>query len=137
MWNPRAGRARSAALGGVIHAEIAAKLQCRILAEGANGPVTSEGDEVLRTRQDEVFVIPDLLANAGGVTVSYFEWVQGTQNFFWSATEVNNRLKAIMVSAFKEILKVHRTEGLDMRSAAMAVGMRRVSDAMLMRGLFP
>ena len=87
-----------------------------------------------RTRQDEVFVIP---ANAGGVTVSYFEWVQGTQNFFWSATEVNNRLKAIMVSAFKEILKVHRTEGLDMRSAAMAVGMRRVSDAMLMRGLFP
>ena len=126
-----------AALGGVIDAEIAAKLQCRILAEGANGPVTSEGDEVLRTRQDEVFVIPDLLANAGGVTVSYFEWVQGTQNFFWSATEVNNRLKAIMISAFKEILKVHRTEGLDMRSAAMAVGMRRVSDAMLMRGLFP
>ena len=126
-----------AALGGVIDADVARKLQCRILAEGANGPVTSEGDEVLRQRQDEIFVIPDLLANAGGVTVSYFEWVQGTQNFFWSATEVNKRLQTIMVNAFKEILKVHKNEGLDMRTAAMAVGMRRVSEAMLLRGLFP
>jgi glutamate dehydrogenase (NAD(P)+) len=126
-----------AALGGVIDAKVAKKLRCKILAEGANGPVTSDGDAVLRKRQDEIFVIPDLLANAGGVTVSYFEWVQGTQNFFWSATEVNKRLESIMVTAFKKILKVHVDENLDMRTAAMAVGMRRVSEAMLLRGLFP
>jgi glutamate dehydrogenase (NAD(P)+) len=126
-----------AALGGVIDAEVAKNLRCRILAEGANGPVTASGDKVLIERQDEIFVIPDLLANAGGVTVSYFEWVQGTQNFFWSAQEVNSRLERIMLTAFKEILKVHRTEKMDMRTAAMAVGLRRVSQAMLMRGLFP
>jgi glutamate dehydrogenase (NAD(P)+) len=126
-----------AAIGGVIDAEIAAKLNCRILAEGANGPVTQDGNEVLKNRQDEIFVIPDLLANAGGVTVSYFEWVQGTQNFFWTAKEVNERLQRIMTTAFKEILKIHKDESLDMRTAAMALGMRRVTEAMLLRGLWP
>jgi glutamate dehydrogenase (NAD(P)+) len=125
-----------AALGGVVDAEVAKNLKCRIFAEGANGPVTTDGDAVLRERED-IFVIPDLLANAGGVTVSYFEYVQGTQNFFWSATEVNKRLEGVMTKAFKEILKVHKEEQIDMRTAAMAVGMRRVSQAMLLRGLFP
>src|SRR5688572_9601330 len=91
-----------AALGGVIDAEIAKNMKCRILAEGANGPVTAEGNEVLVQRQDEIFVLPDILANAGGVIVSYFEWVQGLQSFFWSLEEVSERLFAIMEDAFKQ-----------------------------------
>ncbi|HBU48662.1 MAG TPA: glutamate dehydrogenase, partial [Myxococcales bacterium] len=126
-----------AAIGGVIDAEVAKNLKCRILAEGANGPVTTEGNEVLLKRQDEIFVIPDILANAGGVTVSYFEWVQGTQNFFWGAKEVNDKLRAIMQKAFKDILQTHVSENMDMRTASMAVGMRKVTDTMKLRGLFP
>ncbi len=126
-----------AAIGGVIDAEVAKNLKCRILAEGANGPVTTEGNEVLLKRQDEIFVIPDILANAGGVTVSYFEWVQGTQNFFWGAKEVNDKLRAIMQKAFKDILQTHVNENMDMRTASMAVGMRKVTDTMKLRGLFP
>lgn len=126
-----------AALGGVIDAELASKLKCRILAEGANGPVTSEGDEILRQRQDEVFVIPDILANAGGVIVSYFEWVQGLQAFFWSAKEINQRLFGILQNAFQECLGFQKKFETDMRTATLALGIHRVSEAMLTRGLFP
>ncbi|NJK89077.1 MAG: Glu/Leu/Phe/Val dehydrogenase [Myxococcales bacterium] len=126
-----------AALGGVIDAEIASRLKCRILAEGANGPVTSEGNVVLRERQDEIFVVPDILANAGGVIVSYFEWVQGLQSFFWSSKEINQRLFRILNDAFQECVNFKGKFQTDMRSATLALGIHRVSEAMLIRGLFP
>lgn len=126
-----------AALGGVIDADIARKLKCRILAEGANGPVTAEGDEILREREEEVFVIPDVLANAGGVTVSYFEWVQGLQSFFWTSKEINIRLNQIMATAFRECVKFKTKFNTDMRTASLMLGIHRVSEAMLLRGLFP
>ncbi len=126
-----------AAIAGVIDEEVARKLRCRILSEGANGPVTSAGNEVLCERQDEIFVVPDVLANAGGVTVSYFEWVQGLQNFFWSAKEVNKQLYGVMKRVFKEVVAVHETEKVDMRNAAMRLAFRRLAEAMLTRGLFP
>ena len=125
-----------AAVSGVIDENIARKLRTRILAEGANGPVTTEGDRVLRERGD-IFVLPDVFANAGGVTVSYFEWVQGLQSFFWTAKEINRRLYRIMHKAFHEILQVHLQEKVDMRTAAMRLGLRRCAQAMLWRGLFP
>jgi len=126
-----------AALGGVIDDKIAGQLKCRILAEGANGPVTAEGNEVLRNRQDEIFVIPDVLANAGGVTVSYFEWVQGLQSFFWTSKEINQRLNQIMSDAFRECVKFKTKFNTDMRTASLMLGIHRVSEAMLSRGLFP
>jgi glutamate dehydrogenase (NAD(P)+) len=126
-----------AALGGQIDGDIASRLKCRILAEGANGPVTSEGNEVLRQRRDEIFLLPDILANAGGVIVSYFEWVQGLQSFFWSAEEVNERLFKILQDAFQECLNFRDKFETDMRSATLMLGIHRVSEAMLMRGLFP
>lgn len=126
-----------AALGGVIDAEIARKLRCRILAEGANGPVTTEGDEILRQRQDEVFVIPDVLANSGGVIVSYFEWVQGLQAFFWTLKEINERLFRVLQTSFRECIEFKKKFTTDMRTATLMLGIHRVSEAMLARGLFP
>ncbi len=126
-----------AAISGVIDEGMAGKLKCRILAEGANGPVTSAGNDVLCQRQDEVFVLPDIYANAGGVTVSYFEWVQGLQNFFWSAEQVNQQLYTVMSKIFREVVSVHEEEKVDMRTAAMRLAFRRLSEAMLRRGLFP
>ncbi len=126
-----------AALGGQIDAEIAQNLQCRILAEGANGPVTAEGDEILRQRQDEIFVIPDILANAGGVIVSYFEWVQGLQSFFWSSKEISQRLHRILQESFQECLNFQEKFKTDLRTATLMLGIHRVSEAMLSRGLFP
>jgi glutamate dehydrogenase (NAD(P)+) len=126
-----------AALGGVIDAQMARNLKCRILAEGANGPVTAEGNAVLNQRQDEVFVIPDILANAGGVVVSYFEWVQGLQSFFWSSKEINHRLFKILNDAFNECVGFRKKFQTDMRTATLALGIHRVSEAMLIRGLFP
>lgn len=126
-----------AALGGVIDANIARKLRCRIIAEGANGPVTAEGNDVLRERQDEIFVVPDILANAGGVIVSYFEWVQGLQSFFWSHEEISERLFNILEEAFQQALDFKKRFQTDMRSATLMLGIHRVSEAMLTRGLFP
>lgn len=125
-----------AAIGGVITEANVHRLRCRILAEGANGPVTAAANEVLRER-DDVFVIPDVLANAGGVTVSYFEWVQGLQSFFWTAKEINQRLESLMSRAFHEVLEVARERRTDMRSAAMIHGISRIAEAMKLRGLFP
>lgn len=109
-------------------------LKCRILAEGANGPTTREADEVLMDKG--VFVIPDILANAGGVIVSYFEWVQDLQNFFWTEEEVNKRLKEILTRAFHEVLGTSQKEHVDMRLAALMIGIHRVARAMLWRGLY-
>ncbi|HEY7221607.1 MAG TPA: Glu/Leu/Phe/Val dehydrogenase [Candidatus Binatia bacterium] len=112
----------------------AARLQCRILAEGANGPTTPEADGILKDKG--VFVIPDILANAGGVIVSYFEWVQDLQNFFWTEEEVNNKLRQILVKAFYEVLQMSRKHDVDMRLAALMIGIERVTRAMLWRGLY-
>ena len=111
-----------------------ARLQCRILAEGANGPTTLEADAALRERN--VFVIPDILANAGGVVVSYFEWVQDLQNFFWTEEEVNKKLRDILVKAFHQVLNMSQKHQVDMRLAALMIGIERVARAMLWRGLY-
>lgn len=124
-----------AALGMQITGENVGRLKCRILAEGANGPTTLEADEILRQKQ--VFVIPDILANAGGVIVSYFEWVQDLQNLFWSETEVIRGLKRILTKAFHEVLDLSQKEKTDMRLAALMIGIRRVASAMHWRGLYP
>ena len=112
----------------------AACLQCRILAEGANGPTTPEADAILRDKG--VFVIPDILANAGGVVVSYFEWVQDLQNFFWTEEEVNKKLRDILVKAFHEVLSMSKKHAVDMRLAALMIGIDRVARAMLWRGFY-
>ena len=126
-----------AALGHQIDAKVASEMKCRIIGEGANGPTTIEGDLVLKERQNEIFVVPDVLANAGGVTVSYFEWVQGLQNFFWSAKEVNRELSNLMTKAFAEVLELKKQHNLYMRVAAQMLGIDRVAKAMLARGLYP
>jgi glutamate dehydrogenase (NAD(P)+) len=123
-----------AALEMQITKENAARLKCRILAEGANGPTTLEADAVLREK--EIFVIPDILANAGGVVVSYFEWVQDLQNFFWTEEEVNKKLEDILVKAFHEVLSMSERQKVDMRLAALMIGINRVAQAMLWRGLY-
>lgn len=126
-----------AATGHQIDGKVAQALKCRILAEGANGPTTTEGDLVLKERQKELMVIPDVLANAGGVTVSYFEWVQGLQNFFWSAKEINRELARLMTKAFQEVIDAQKKHNVYMRVAAQMVGIERVAKAMLARGLYP
>ncbi|MGE5061193.1 MAG: Glu/Leu/Phe/Val family dehydrogenase [Betaproteobacteria bacterium] len=112
----------------------AAKIHCRILAEGANGPTTPDADTILR--ENGIFLIPDILANAGGVVVSYFEWVQDLQNFFWNEVEVNGKLREILVKSFHEVLRMSEKHGVDMRLAALMIGIDRVTRAMLWRGLY-
>ena len=123
------------ALQNQITGENASRLKCRILAEGANGPTTLEADRILQDKG--VFVLPDILGNAGGVTVSYFEWVQDTQNLSWTLEEINNRLHKIMTEAFQRTLTRAQRDGLDMRTAALIEGISRVAEAKLLRGLFP
>jgi glutamate dehydrogenase (NAD(P)+) len=125
-----------AAMEQVIDGPMAARLACRVLAEAANGPTTPDADLVLETRP-EIFVIPDILCNAGGVIVSYFEWVQDLQQFFWDEAEVNNRLYQVLQRAFAAVLERVARDGVSMRTAAMAIGVAKVRDAKGMRGLFP
>ena len=124
-----------AALENQITVENAEALRCKMVAEGANGPTTTEADEILGQRGIEV--LPDLLANAGGVTVSYFEWVQGTQNMMWSMEEVNARLRQLLQQAYHRVVSRAHSMEVDLRTAAMITGIERVSGAKLMRGLFP
>ena len=126
-----------AAVDRVIDEKNAAKLQCRILAEGANGPTTPEADRILNERWDELFVIPDILCNAGGVIVSYFEWVQGLQAFMWTETEVTDKLFRIMEHSFSQVIKRAKVHKISHRMAAMAIGVERVLKAKTARGLFP
>src|SRR6185295_10651495 len=112
-----------AALEKQISNDNAARIRPKILAEGANGPTTPEADEILFS--NDVFVIPDILANAGGVTVSYFEWVQDLQSFFWDEDEINHRLKQIMVRSFNHILPVAHEKKIDMRTAAQVLAIQR------------
>jgi glutamate dehydrogenase (NAD(P)+) len=123
-----------AALEMQITHENAAKLQCRILAEGANGPTTLDADAILQEKG--IFLIPDILANAGGVVVSYFEWVQDLQNFFWTEDEVNRKLRDMLVKAFYDVLNTSQKQKVGMRLAALMIGIDRVARAMLWRGLY-
>jgi glutamate dehydrogenase (NAD(P)+) len=124
-----------AAVSNQITKENAQKVQASIVLEGANGPTTPDADLILRERG--VWVIPDILANAGGVTVSYFEWVQGMQNFFWKEKEVMEKLKEVMTSAFEQVLQTSIKKNIDLRTAALMLGIKRIADAYLARGLFP
>jgi glutamate dehydrogenase (NAD(P)+) len=126
-----------AALERVITAANANQLKCKILAEGANGPTTPEADCILDQRRDELFVLPDILCNAGGVIVSYFEWVQGLQQYFWDETEVMERLNRALERSFQQVLRRAAKDGTSHRSAALAIGVEVVRRAKQIRGLFP
>lgn len=124
-----------AALSEQITDANAAKLRCRILAEGANGPTTLEADRILTDKG--VFIIPDILANSGGVIVSYFEWVQDVQRFFWKARDIQDRLQDIITSAFHRTLHFSLERRTTMRMAALMSGIDKVAQAHLQRGLYP
>jgi glutamate dehydrogenase (NAD(P)+) len=124
-----------AALSEQITERNAGKLRCRILAEGANGPTTLEADRILQDRG--IFIIPDILANSGGVIVSYFEWVQDLQRFFWKATDIQERLQDIMITAFHRTLQFSLSKKTSMRMAALMSGIDKVAQAHLHRGLYP
>jgi len=123
------------ALENVITSENAARIKAKISAEGANGPNTPEADDILYKRG--VLVIPDVLANGGGVTVSYFEWVQGLQNFFWTKREVDEKLESVMTRAFEAVWDMHNEKKIDMRQAAYMVAISRVVEAYRWRGIYP
>lgn len=125
-----------AAMERVIDGAMAARLRCRVLAEGANGPTTPEADTVLAQRPD-IFVVPDILCNAGGVIVSYFEWVQDLQQFFWTEGEVRTRLNQVLERSFHHVMDRATRDGITTRTAAMAIGVQKVRDAKKVRGLFP
>ncbi len=124
-----------AALQNQITSANADRVKCKILAEGANGPTTLEADEVLN--ENGVFILPDVLGNAGGVTVSYFEWVQDTQNYMWTLKEINDRLHAILLDAFERTIHRAESTGFDTRTSALIEGIQRVTEAKLLRGVFP
>ena len=123
------------ALEAEINAKNAAQVKAKIISEGANGPTTPEADEILDKMG--VLVIPDILANAGGVIVSYFEWVQGLQQFFWTEEEVNASLERIMVRSFGQVMKTKQQHSTNMRIAALIRAIERVSEALLLRGIYP
>jgi glutamate dehydrogenase (NAD(P)+) len=126
-----------AAMERVIDAHIAENLKCRVLAEGANGPTTPDADLVLEKRQDEIFLIPDILCNSGGVVVSYFEWVQDLQQLFWEEEEVMRREYQILDRAFDQMAARAKADQIPHRTAAMAIGVEKVRAAKTTRGLFP
>ena len=122
-----------AALGDVLTRETASEVRARIVLEGANGPTSPEADEILRGKG--VLVVPDILANAGGVTVSYFEWVQNIQQFRWDEARVNQELRRTMVDSYGLVRRVARERQVDLRTAAFLVAIGRVSKTKVMRGI--
>src|SRR5579859_2892390 len=124
-----------AALEGQLTGENASRVQAKLIVEAANGPTLPEADDIFRDRGIEV--VPDILANAGGVTVSYFEWVQGLQEFFWDEDEVYRRLERILVRAFDDVTHTMETYHVDMRTAAQITAINRVAQATLTRGFYP
>jgi glutamate dehydrogenase (NAD(P)+) len=123
-----------AATENQITTQNASRLDCRILCEGANGPTTAAADEIVDSKG--IFVVPDILGNAGGVTVSYFEWVQDRQGFFWRASEVNERLQDVMERAFDEVIRYAESHGVNNRIAAYIVAIDRVARALTLRGFY-
>jgi glutamate dehydrogenase/leucine dehydrogenase len=124
-----------AALENQIHRDNADKIQADIIVEGANGPVTRSGDLILREKN--VDVVPDILANGGGVIVSYFEWVQGIQSFFWTVDEVNENLKNIILKSFDEVWSTSKKEQCTLRDAAFILAVSKIARAVRLRGIFP
>ena len=124
-----------AALEGVIHESNADRVTAKFVVEGANGPTTPDGDAILEAKG--TLVVPDILANSGGVAVSYFEWVQDLQAYWWTEDEVNDRLKKIMERAYDEVATLAREEGVSLRTAAQMIGVGRVAEAHRTRGLYP
>jgi glutamate dehydrogenase (NAD(P)+) len=124
-----------AALENTIRADNADSIQARMIVEGANAPTTSEADAILNDKG--VFIIPDILANSGGVVVSYFEWVQGLQSFFWSEPQVNQQLEIVMTNAFNEVMKLSLKGKASMREAAYMLAVKRLDSALQLRGIFP
>ena len=124
-----------AALENAVHSGNAASVGARIVAEAANGPLTPDADTILDGKGS--FVIPDILCNAGGVTVSYFEWVQDEQHLFWEAQDVYNRLERVMKTAFRDVLKISNERNVPMRVAANMLGIGRVAEAVQIRGIYP
>jgi glutamate dehydrogenase (NAD(P)+) len=124
-----------AALENQLTAEVAKGVKAKIVAEAANGPTTREADEIMHKKG--IMVIPDILANAGGVTVSYFEWVQDLQSFFWNEEQINDKLRAIMIRAFNATHSISTEWKCDMRSAAYILALQRVAEAIKIRGIFP
>jgi glutamate dehydrogenase (NAD(P)+) len=124
-----------AALENQITERNARNIKAKIVTEGANGPTTPEADEILI--ENGVFLIPDILANAGGVTVSYFEWVQDLQQFFWSEGEINSKLDTIMRNTFSRVLHTKQSHDVDMRLAAYILAVKTVSDATAVRSIYP
>jgi glutamate dehydrogenase (NAD(P)+) len=123
------------ALEGQITENNAEKVKAKIIVEGANGPVTNQASRMLH--QKGVFLVPDVIANGGGVVVSYFEWVQDIMSFFWEEDEVNSKLKSIITKAFEKAYVLSKEKNIELRSAAMAVAVQRLEKAMLLRGLYP
>ncbi|MFH1958423.1 MAG: Glu/Leu/Phe/Val dehydrogenase [bacterium] len=124
-----------AALENVITHKNASRIKTRVIAEAANGPTTPDADEILLDKG--VFVVPDILANAGGVLVSYFEWVQNLQNYYWSEKKVNSKLEQVITRSFEEVLNISQKHKVHMRLAAHMLAVKRVSDAALIRGIYP
>lgn len=124
-----------AAIENQITHKNAPKIQARMIVEGANGPTTPEADEILKDRG--ILIVPDILANAGGVTVSYFEWVQNLQELLWSEEEISERLIRILKKSYAEVLHISQREKVDMRTAALMLGIGRVAEATRLRGIYP
>ena len=124
-----------AALEQQITAANAERVRARLVVEGANGPTTPDADAILKARG--VMVVPDILANAGGVVVSYFEWVQDIQSFFWTEEEINERLERLMVRAYREVTATGRDKGVDLRTAALIRAVERVAEAIMILGIYP
>ncbi len=124
-----------AAISQQLHKDNADKVKAKLIVEGANGPTTPDADQIFSDKG--IMVIPDILANAGGVVTSYFEWVQDLQNFFWEESQVNERLSRIMRHSYHAVDQTMRAHKTDMRTAAMIIGVKRVADATMMRGIYP
>jgi glutamate dehydrogenase (NAD(P)+) len=124
-----------AAVAGQVTVHNADRIRARILAEGANGPTTPEADAILADRG--VLVIPDILANAGGVVVSYFEWVQGLQYYFWRESEINSRLQELITRSYNQVAALSKRESVNLRMAALMLGIRRVAEGFQLRGFYP
>jgi glutamate dehydrogenase (NAD(P)+) len=122
-------------MGNQITKENADKIKAKMIVEGANGPTTIEADQILTERK--IPIVPDILANAGGVIVSYFEWVQDVQCYFWCEHEVNAKLKNLLDRSYEEVIRLSQEKGGNLRTAAMILAVQKVADAIMVRGIYP